>query len=181
MPEADITEIRGPRETFAIKRSPPRPSMVWIPGGIFLMGSNRHHPEEGPAHRVLVDGFWIDQFTVTNQDFARFVDETGYVTAAERPARAEDYPRADPALLAPGSMVFRRPARPADARDCSRLWAHVAGACWRHPEGPGSGVDDRADHPVVHVSYADVEAYALWAGKEISTEAEWERAARGGL
>src|SRR5262249_27138031 len=122
MPEADITEIRGPRETFAIKRTPPRPNMAWIPGGIFLMGSNRHHPAEGPAHRVLVDGFWLDQYAVTNEDFARFVDETGYVTAAERPPRAEDYPGADPALLVPGSAVFRKPPRAADARDCLRWW-----------------------------------------------------------
>jgi formylglycine-generating enzyme required for sulfatase activity len=181
MPETDITEIRAPRETFAIKRTPPRPNMVWVPGGIFLMGSNRHYPEEGPAHRVLVDGFWLDQYAVTNADFARFVDETGYVTTAERPARPEDYPGAEPELLVPGSAVFRKLAHPVDRRDCLQWWAYVPGACWRHPEGPGSGVDDRMDHPVVHVTYADVEAYALWVGKEIPSEAEWERAARGGL
>src|SRR5262252_8494616 len=146
MPEADITEIRAPRESFTIKRVPPRPNMVWIPGGIFLMGSNRHYPEEAPAHRVLVDGFWIDQYTVTNADFARFVEETGYVTAAERPPRAEDYPGADPELLVPGSAVFRKPAHPVDRSDCLQWWAYVPGACWRHPEGPGSNIDDRMDH-----------------------------------
>jgi formylglycine-generating enzyme required for sulfatase activity len=179
MQEADVNEIRAPREP--LQRTPPRPNMVWIPGGIFLMGSNRHHPEEAPVHRVLVDGFWMDAFPTTNADFARFVDETCYVTAAERPLRAEDHPGADPAQLVPGSTVFSKPPHPVDARDCQQWWSYVPGASWRHPRGPGSDVDGRMDHPVVHVSYADVEAYALWAGKEIPSEAEWERAARGGL
>jgi formylglycine-generating enzyme len=130
---------------------------------------------------VLVDGFWIDRTPVTNAEFAQFVADTGYVTTAERAARPEDHPGADPALLVPASAVFRRPAGPTDPDEPPHWWQRVTGAYWRQPEGPGSILAGRQDHPVVHVSYADVEAYAHWAGKEIPSEAEWERAARGGL
>jgi formylglycine-generating enzyme required for sulfatase activity len=157
------------------------PGMVWIPGGTFVMGSDHHYPEEGPAHTVAVDGFWMDQHTVTNAEFRRFIDETGYVTIAERPLRPEDYPGIDPARLVPGSAVFHKPSGPVDRRNCMNWWTYVPGASWAHPEGLDSDVDGRLDHPVVHVAYADVEAYAAWAGKQIPTEAQWERAARGGL
>lgn len=166
---------------MAQPRTAPHPGMVWIPGGVFLMGSDRHYPEEAPAHHVRVDGFWMDVFTVTNAAFARFVTETGYVTLAERPASAADYPGAEPKMLVPSSTIFRKPAGPVDMRNHYNWWAYVAGANWRHPRGPASSVRRLAEHPVVHVAYEDVEAYAAWAGKQIATEAEWEFAARGGL
>jgi formylglycine-generating enzyme len=155
--------------------------MVWIAGGRFRMGSDRHYADERPAHTVEVDGFWMDRYAVTNRQFARFVRETGYVTTAERPPRAEDYPGAAAELLVPGSAVFVQPSGPVDLGDCLSWWSYVPGACWRAPEGPGSDVAGRQEHPVVHVTYDDVAAYAAWAGKAIPTEAEWERAARGGL
>jgi sulfatase modifying factor 1 len=156
------------------------PDMQWIPPGRFLMGSNRHYSDEAPVREVEVDGFFIDRFAVTNREFARFVEETGYVTSAERPLDASRYPGADPALLVPGSAVFKQPASRSDTRELS-WWQHVPGASFRHPEGPGSTIEDRWDHPVVHVTYEDAEAYAAFVGKELPTEAEWERAARGGL
>jgi formylglycine-generating enzyme len=160
---------------------PPAKDMVWVPGGGFLMGSDDFYPEERPVHRVEVDGFWMDSHPVTNAEFRRFVKATGHVTAAEHPPDPADYPDADPELLVPGALVFRPTSGPVDLRDWRNWWAWVPGADWRHPEGPGSTLHGRDRHPVTQVAYADALAYAAFTGKALATEAEWERAARGGL
>ena len=159
--------------------TPPFPGMVWVPAGSYRMGSDHHYPEEAPAHQVKVDGFWMDAAPVTNAQFREFVDATGYLTFCEIAPNAADYPGADPALLVPASVVFVPPSHPVDLRNHYEWWNFVPGADWRHPQGPDSSLDGRDDHPVVHVAFADAEAYAQWAGKQIATEAEWEWAARG--
>ncbi|MEV0712182.1 formylglycine-generating enzyme family protein [Nocardia aurea] len=155
--------------------------MVWIDGGTFTMGSDRHYPEEAPTHRVSVGGFWIDPRPVTNAEFARFVSRTRYRTVAERTPSAADYPDADPDQLVAGSSVFVKPDRPVRMDLPYQWWHWVPGADWRHPQGPGTSIRKRPDHPVVHIAWDDVVAYAEWAGKEVPTEAEWEYACRGGL
>jgi formylglycine-generating enzyme len=155
--------------------------MQLVPSGKFAMGSADFYPEEAPVRRVEVDGFWIDERPVTVGQFRRFVKQTGYVTIAERPLDPELFPDADPAMLVPGSLVFRPARAPVDLSDVRNWWSYVPGARWDRPEGPESDAYTRGRHPVTHVAYADAEAYAAWAGKALPTEVEWEYAARGGL
>ena len=162
--------------------------MAWVPGGEFLMGSDHKlaQQNERPAHKVRVGGFWMDRTHVTNAQFAAFVKATGYVTSAERKLdweaiAAPGTPKPPDSELAPGAMVFVGTSEQVPLDDYSRWWAFVAGANWRHPQGPSSSIEGKDDHPVVQVSYDDAGAYAKWAGKRLPTEAEWEFAARGGL
>jgi formylglycine-generating enzyme required for sulfatase activity len=165
--------------------------MVWIPGGEFLMGCEdpRSCPCGGPdpmndarpIHRVYVDGFWMDKTEVTNEQFAKFVEATNYITIAERTPRAEDIPGALPEKLVAGSTIFTPTPGPVPLNNHYQWWRYQNGANWRHPLGPDSDIKGQENIPVVHIAYDDALAYCKWAGKRLPTEAEWEFAARGGL
>lgn len=164
--------------------------MVYIPGGEFMMGGDNDQAsaDEYPKHKVKVAPFWMDATEVTNAQFKEFVDATGYVTIAERKPEWEELkktlppgtPKPDESLLVPASLVFKSSSGPVNLSDYGQWWSWVEGASWKHPQGPSSNLEGKADYPVVHVAWEDAQAYCRWAGKRLPTEAEWEFAARGG-
>ena len=153
--------------------------MVLLPGGTFQMGSN-NFADSKPLHNVTVHRFYMDDHEVTNARFAQFVKATGYITVAERPLNAADYPGVPADKLKPGSAVFTQPSHPVSLNNPLQWWTYVNGADWKHPQGPQSNITGKENDPVVQVCYTDAAAYAKWAGKRLPTEAEWEFAARGG-
>ncbi len=132
--------------------------MRWLDGGVFAMGSENFYPEEAPVRQVRVDGFWIDETPVTNREFARFVEATGYRTLAETAPDPRDYPGMPPEMAQAGSLLFQRTATPVDLHDHGQWWTFAFGADWRHPLGPDSGLEGLEDHPVVHVAFEDARA-----------------------
>ena len=173
---------RTPAKIDHASAEPPA-GMVWIRGGEYQMGSQNEFslPNEQPVHTVRVNGFWMDVTEVTNAEYRKFVEATGYQTVAEKDFDAKDYPNAPAEALKAGSLIFAMTDGPVPLDDHMRWWEFKPGADWQHPAGPGSSIEGKDNHPVVCLAWEDAKAYAKWAGKRLPTEAEWEYAARGGL
>ena len=154
-------------ETDRDRKALKEDNMVFIDGGTFMMGSDKFYPEEKPAHKVTVDGFWIDKYLVTNKAYSDFVSTTNYITVAERPLNPAEFPAVAKEDLVPGSMVFEKKNEVVDLKDYTNWWRWIKGASWKHPQGPGTTINGLDNHPVVHIAYEDAEAYAKWAGKEL--------------
>lgn len=186
-----LAKVRVSIKEISFNGDTSKAGMVHIPGGKFDMGADNEQAskDEYPKHQVVVDGFWMDEHEVTNAQFSKFVEATGYLTTAELKPDWEELkkqlppgtPKPDESQLIPASLVFTPPAQKIDLNDYSQWWSWVPGANWRHPEGPDSDIEGKENYPVVHVSWDDAAAYCKWAGKRLPTEAEWEFAARGGL
>ena len=167
--------------------------MIWIESGKSVLGNNKGHkdkasgrfepfPEEKGEQEITLDGFWLDQHEVTNAQYSKFIDATGYITIAEQKPKKEWFPPDFPdEERVAGSAVFITPQNIDNLTDITQWWQYVEGANWRHPQGPESDIKNKMNHPVVHVSYQGAQAYAKWAGRELPTEAQWEYASRGGL
>jgi formylglycine-generating enzyme len=178
----DVASVAKVQINKTLAPVPAPEGMVWVPGGVFWMGcEDCEMPDALPVHLVTVDGFWMDAAPVTNTQFQKFVESTGYKTIAERAPDPKDFPDVPKEKLVAGSAVFTPPLTEVSLNNLLNWWKYVPGASWRRPEGPQSDLKGREDHPAIQIAWEDAMAYAKWAGKRLPTEAEFEFAARGGL